>query len=213
MPDAIWIALIGAFVAVATVVSPIIVVQQTNKSRRSDKEQEWARLDAVAEKAEVTAKKVAAKVEEAADLLRKNNKLVADSVVETQGQLKQIHTLVNSDKDALLQSNLAALIAQQVALREIITLKRSLNQESDPETAVSMQTVSIRIEEIKAIIADRAKQAELAKQQARQKPASSATTDGKTPIPVVDEHVAGILERSAAALERTADAAEEKAKP
>lgn len=115
LSDATSIAAIGAIVALATTASPIILSVITANQRRKEKIEDYSRQDAVA-----------AQAAEAARLLLDANERVARQTAtastETQGQLRQIHTLVNSNLTQEMQARLVALDAQIVLTQEVMRL-------------------------------------------------------------------------------------------
>jgi len=115
LSDATSIAAIGALVAMATTASPIILSVITANQRRKEKVEDYSRQDAVA-----------AQAAEAARLLLDANERVARqsaaSASETQSQLKQIHTLVNSNLTQEMEARLVALDAQLVLTQEVMRL-------------------------------------------------------------------------------------------
>jgi hypothetical protein len=147
--DAVW----GAFVV--AVVGPLLLAWLTNRQRRSDKREDWARQDAVAEKAA-----------EAAKLLLAANERVAKTAAETNGKLDVIHTLVNSNMTAAMQAELDATSRELVSLREITALKQAAGLEPTPAALAAVQATEAKIAELTAALRDRLAQTALAEQQA-----------------------------------------------
>ena len=163
--QAVWIALI---VAVPALLGPVIVARITNKQRRADKIEDWAREDAVAAKAELVAKQaeeaarllrartdeVAAKAEEAAALLLEANERVAlqstTAYKVTTGKLDQIHELVNSNMTALLQDQV--LVNEQL----LVALQLFARDNPLPEAVATIEATKAKIAELRARLTDRA---------------------------------------------------------
>lgn len=97
--DVIIVALIVSLVA------PILLAFITNRENRLTKKEQWAREDAVA-----------AKAQQVVQTLKENT-----TVVNT--KLDTIHTLVNSNMTAAMQSELAATRRELVLMKEVLALK------------------------------------------------------------------------------------------
>jgi hypothetical protein len=136
---------------VATVVSPSLLALMTNRARRKDKQLDWAREDVVAKKAE-----------EAARLLVESNKEIADKVEKasknTDSQLRQIHTLVNSDMTAARMDQRDQTRLTLLATKKIIQLDRDAGRVPSPEDMDAIATAETQIRKLDAILADRAEQ-------------------------------------------------------
>src|SRR6185503_6664284 len=96
--DTVQLALIVAIPAFA---APVLMAILTNWLASKDKKLDYARQDAVAKK-----------VEDAANLLRASNDKVAETTKVTNGKLDLIHTLVNSNMTAAMQSELNATVRE-----------------------------------------------------------------------------------------------------
>jgi hypothetical protein len=176
-------------IAVA-VAGPLLLFFLQRQSLRSDrmiemnaqmkeKELEWARQDVVAARAEavaVRATKAAEAVHEqqskqveqaetAAVLLKENNEAVTRAAVETHGQLKIIHTLVNSSLTSAKTSELAALRAQLVLMKELVDQRRQGGIEPNPETLRHIAEVETLVHALAVELAERSGQQEIADQQ------------------------------------------------
>ncbi len=153
--SAVWVALI---VAVASMSGPLLLARQLNRQALAKEGREKKERDAVA-----------AKAEQAADLLRQDSKLLAErtdevarlaaeAAVATASQLdgiktdvKVVHTLVNSDMTATMQALLVSLRAQLVSAQGRL----------DPSSAdhVVLTELPERIAELEAKIDNRTRQA------------------------------------------------------
>jgi len=131
--------LIALIVAVASLAGPILLARSNAKARAKEKTEDWARQDAVA-----------AQAAKAAALLLAENRKVAATAVETQGQLRQIHTLVNSNMTAAMQAQLAALKGQLV-------LMERLAKETPPseDEVATFKAIEAQIAELEAALHDR----------------------------------------------------------
>jgi hypothetical protein len=129
-------------IIVAVIVSttgPLLLGYLTDRARRRDKKEDYARQDIVADRAE-----------EAARLLLEENKRVAEATAQTQGQLQEIHTLVNSNLTAAMQAELSAC--------EALLEMKIRYSEVDEE-------LRLKIVELKTILYDRTKATELGESQ------------------------------------------------
>lgn len=160
--NAILIALI---VAVPAIVSPLLLSLMTNRNRRLEKEQDYARLDMVAEKAEKAAEMVADKVRlvaqkaaEDAKLLVSINERVAAKAKLTIEKLDVIHALVNSNMTATMQSELDSHVVALALMIEIIELKRAAGSEPSVESLASIKSETLRVETLKKVLTDRIEQ-------------------------------------------------------
>jgi ABC-type multidrug transport system fused ATPase/permease subunit len=166
----VWIALI---VAIPAMLSPVLMAWMTNRNRRQEKQEDYTRQDQVAATAAESARRlddnqakaqealriVAAKAEETARLLKENNKAQADAAVVTQGQLKQIHTLVNSNMTAAMQGQYDATERELTMMLEVIALKKAAGHEPNIETLALVEATKGKISQLSAAITDRATQA------------------------------------------------------
>lgn len=149
--NTIHLALIAAFV---TLVTPLLTVLVTTYTRRSDRAED--RKD----RAEVAAQVVRAaeKAEDAATLLVESNANIAAVAAQaderTNGQLKQIHTLVNSEKTA-------GYVRELALGREMLIMMRRVENPSTDEQVV-IATREARVQELEGIIAERTSAAEMA---------------------------------------------------
>ncbi len=134
LSDATSIAAIGAIVALATTASPVILSVITARQRQREKAEDYKRQD-----------DVAAKAEEAAALLLAANERVAHQTAtassETQAQLRQIHTLVNSNLTQEMEARLVALDAQIVLTHEVMRLNTAAG--ADPTEASQAALLSL----------------------------------------------------------------------
>ncbi len=149
LTDATTIAIIGAIVALATTVSPIILSVITASQRRKEKAQDYIRQDAVA-----------AQAAEAARLLLVSNELVAkrtsEAAAETQGQLRQIHTLVNSKLTEEMKGRLEAL--DSLLAMTIKNIELNLAAGIEPTEVVRTALASLRrtVETLRSSLVERA---------------------------------------------------------
>lgn len=147
MADQIWLALTVAIPAIITgAVAPLATVLIANRGRRKDKEQDWARQDAVA-----------AQAAEAAKLLLAANERVAATAEAANAKLDVIHTLVNSNLTAAMQAELDATVRELAMMNEVIDLKRANGHEPSVNTLATVKATELRISELKATLADRLK--------------------------------------------------------
>jgi hypothetical protein len=138
------------------------------KIRREEKEQEYARLDLVAAKAEATRQEQASRTEEAAALLLASNLEVANTAKITNGKLDVIHTLVNSSLTGAMQSEADAVARELAMMLEVVELKRAAGKEPTEEVLAAIDATKAKIAELHAKLADRLKQAEIVTEQEKE---------------------------------------------
>jgi hypothetical protein len=143
--EAIWIAVI---VAMTSTVSPLLLAYLTNRQRRRDKLEDWARQDAVAAQARQVAD----------DLLRVNRQVVgateeANTKLDTaNGKLDTIHGLANSTLTAAKQAELDAKNVTLVLMRELA--ERNGDGQS-VERAAAIDALAASIEALQAEVDER----------------------------------------------------------
>lgn len=157
--DSLWVALLVA------VIGPAVLSFLTNRQRRADKREDWARQDAVAAKVDAAARQaataaellrlrqeqVAAQAAEAANLLLAANERVAAAAAETSGKLDVIHLLVNSNLTIAQQRELAATTTMLTTMREVVSLKEQLGVTS---STASLEHIRITEERVNALARD-----------------------------------------------------------
>lgn len=160
--EAVWIAGIGVFSAI---VGPLLLSWLQTKNTIALKQADWDRLDKVAELASQTARDASdAVVKVASDLNTRqselNEGLVEVARVAKEGQdgvnvqLKQIHTLVNSNLTAALRGEMTAVQSNLLALRKLEELKPS----STAAELSAIQTLENRERELTATLSEREEQ-------------------------------------------------------
>lgn len=70
-------------------------------------------------------------------------------------KLDLIHSLVNSNMTAALQSELDATVRELAMMKEVIELKRAMGIEPSPEVLSAITSTQTRINELLAVIRDR----------------------------------------------------------
>jgi len=98
---------------------------------------------------------VAAQAAEAARLLLANNERVARTQTETNGKLDVIHTLVNSNMTAAMQSEFDAVTRELAMMREVASLKQAAGHKPDAATLAAIEATEARLHELDANLADR----------------------------------------------------------
>lgn len=121
--------LVAALVAIASTVSPLLLAVVTGHQRRMEKEQDWRRQD---------------------DIRRRDKADRLADKAEINGQLKEIHVLVNSNMTAQLKSEYDGTLRELVLMREL----------GRPSSAIEL--VEIKLAEQRAVLADRLRQTEAA---------------------------------------------------
>jgi hypothetical protein len=163
-PTSIVVAAVSLIGVLAVgILAPAWLLSRTERIHREDRQADWDRQDQVAEKAEKAAadlaksqKRIADKAEEAATLLLANNERVAQTQAETNGKLDVIHTLVNSNMTAAMQSEFDAVSRELAMMREVAALKQAAGQEPSAETTAAIGATEAKLHELDAALADRA---------------------------------------------------------
>jgi len=127
--------------------SPLLMAWLTNRHAAAKEARDHARQD-----------EVAAKVDNAARLLKENTKAVADTAAETHSQLKVIHTLVNSTLTAAIKAQYDATTRELAMMREVVDLKRKSGHEPSEEALGAIKATEATISELKSVLADRVTQ-------------------------------------------------------
>jgi hypothetical protein len=169
----IFLPLFG--VLLVGVIVPIYLVNRANKERREDaiaaaaqhredRDAEWARQDRVADLARkatddlaISQKEIADQAAEAARLLLINNKQVAKVQGETNSKLDTIHTLVNSNMTAAMQSEFDATKRELAMMREVMELKKAAGLQPTAEVLASIASTETKLQELSDLLEDRAR--------------------------------------------------------
>lgn len=146
----VWIA---GIVAVSSAVAPLLIAIVTSSQKRKDRAQEYARLDAVAVKADAVADKAA----EAAKLLLESNARVQQRGEVVNEKLDEIHVLVNSNMTAMMQSELDATRTSLALMKEVIDLKRASGKKPSSEAAANLKATEAKVKELSSKLAVRQK--------------------------------------------------------
>lgn len=180
-------------VAVPTFVAPIILLFANRMLDRGDRRRQYEREDEVRRQVEIVAEKTAAR----------DRVAVADSN-EIKAQVRAVHTLVNSDKTAQMEANLAALEGQLAALLRLEVVGKRLNPPVDAteEERMLINSLRTRCDSMRLTLVKREEQTKLAEAQIKR--AEMQTTSAG------DQRTADATERVAYETKRVADAAEKK---
>lgn len=158
-----YIAIVAALSAALTsTIAPILLAVIAYRQRRQEKFDEYTRQDQVAARVEDAARKllqrqdeVAAKAAEAAKLLLANNERVAADAEKANAKLDVIHTLVNSNMTAALQSEMDATTRELAMMREVVELKRAAGSDPTTEVLAAIEATKMKLGELAATLADR----------------------------------------------------------
>lgn len=124
-------AVVAVVVAVfASITAPLILAVFTARMHRQDREADWARQDILAERA-------------------------ADTAKETNGKLDVIHTLVNSQLTAAMQSELDAIVRELAMMLEVIALKKAAGFEPTAEALAALDAAQAKVADLTAKLEDR----------------------------------------------------------
>ncbi len=132
--SAVWVALI---VAGAGLIGPLLLARLTDRQRRAEKAEDYARQDAVTRLLLASNERVATQTEQASEV--------------TNGKLDQIHELVNSTLTGAMEGQLLAVEAQLVMVRRF-----------QPDEAAEIAVLEDTVAELRTKLADRARQTLLA---------------------------------------------------
>jgi hypothetical protein len=153
IPDVLWYALIISFFST---VSPLTLAYLTNKHTRRDRQEDWARQDAVALHAA-----------RAAELLVADNKKVAATAALAIVKLDVIHTLVNSSLTEAMQSEYEAVKRELILINEVINLGKAAGREPSPATLTEVSLAEIKVGTLSQALSDRLKSATQAAMQVK----------------------------------------------
>lgn len=142
---------IGLIVGIGTTISacaPVLHGWMTNRQRRRERKEDRDERDEVAEKAAEAARLLIVQTDKVA-------KAAAIAAADTKTQLKQIHTLVNSDMTAARQSELN--LARELLLEKQGTLARDQEDRrpTSQEYLTAIDALKTHIVELEQILADR----------------------------------------------------------
>lgn len=132
--DAAVAVVVAAAIACA---GPLLLDWRTGQRRARERKEDFARQDIVAGKVDQVA--AAAKV----------------ATVETASQLRQIHTLVNSDMTAARQGQLDQTRLSLILLRKIVAMAESAGRAATVDELAAIEETEKRIGELEGILADR----------------------------------------------------------
>ncbi len=156
MDPSLALLLTAAMASGAAILSPIILSQLTNRARRIEREIDFARQDEVALKARETAALLLA----AQKVTIEKTDQVAETAtlrsLEVNTQLRQIHTLVNSDMTAARQGQLDQSRKSLMLLKKVAGMAEKLGlPPPSKEELLEMEETEKHIVELEAILADR----------------------------------------------------------
>jgi len=157
---------------IVSVIAPIMVAYLTNKQNRANKQMDWDRQDAVAREAKRQQNEVAAQAATAADLLLQAQRETASRTEEVarvaaltardqSSQLRQIHTLVNSDMTAARQELLDQTRLLVVLYRKTLDDDKIAGRPSDSQDVKAYDDALVRVDQLQVILADRLAQQRL----------------------------------------------------
>jgi hypothetical protein len=152
------------------------VKEQDAKAAEEARQQEWDRQDIVADRvvraAEIAAARadevavkaaeVAVRTNEVAVALKNANAMVSETAKETGAQLRQIHTLVNSERTAGYERELLSSKLITVLLSQILELRAEQGNKPTKETLALLESNATKTKELENTLADRLKQTQAA---------------------------------------------------
>jgi len=151
---------------IVALIAPALLAINTARLATLSKRQDWARQDLVAARLEKKQDDIAKAAQKTADLLVKAQeetirrtdvvaKRAREADDDIQAQLKQIHTLVNSDMTAARKAELVAVETALGLLNRVIAINHRAGMPISSDDRESKDDKETRIEELKTIIADR----------------------------------------------------------
>lgn len=159
-------------VVVSPFISAWVMAYLTGRNRREEKVQDYIRQDAVAAQAAEAARllsaataKASVRAEEVASELRRNTTVTND-------KLDVIHTLVNSNLTASMQSEYDATKRELAMMLEVIALKKAAGLEPSIDALAAVDATKVRIGELNSKLMDRAAQQQVVEKQLASKPDS-----------------------------------------
>ena len=145
-------------VALIVALSAIINLWITGYQRKSERREDYRRQDEVAAKAEEAAKLLLMNQQRALVATEEVARVAAESHTSTDRQLERIHTLVNSDRTAALQSWRDQAQLTLLGLKKIIALDNDAGRPPSPEDLASIDLVESQLVKLNEELDDRAKQ-------------------------------------------------------
>jgi len=171
MSDPFWQPLFIFLAAVLlAIITPLATVFASSYARRKERE------DDRKDRAEVAAqvREAAKRAQEAAALLVESNAEVAAAAAKaaerTNGQLKQIHTLVNNQLTTAISTAMDGLKTGLISMKELIEVKKSLGQEPTADTIAAVAALEARISELSQQLVDRRSAAEAVAKEQKENP-------------------------------------------
>lgn len=198
MSDAVLIALI---VAVPALLSAPLMAMLTNRNAAAKEARDYARQDAVAEKAAEVAQKLLDQQAEQARLLKESQAAASAQAVKTNAEIEKLTGMLDGNFTKLMEDNLDAKVTSLVLARQLLAMTHEAGHPTTPEALAEIETLKSRIAELTTAITER-------------KHTTVMQSDGNArspgPLAVADDRTAVAAERSAAATERIATATEDK---
>lgn len=165
--------ILALIVAVPASLSPLVLRWWDSKSiadakekeaeeRRTDKEQDWARQDAVADKLIASNAKVAASAKASSDIIAASAALTEEKLAELKVGQDQVHTLVNSNLTAAMEAQLEALEGKLIVQVQMHEYKKEAGKKLEPEAIASMEETTRKIADLKKSLEERAIQTKIA---------------------------------------------------
>lgn len=147
---------VAGITSLSALITAVVLNLLTNRARQRERSEDFARQDAVAKEV----KAVKAATEAAAKLLLANTS-------DTNTRLAVIHTLVNSQMTAALQSERDATERLLVVMLEIIELKKTTGHSPNTETLTAVEVIRNRVKELQVILTERGIQTAIAAEQGK----------------------------------------------
>lgn len=159
--DGVTLGLMVFVGGLAATGSPILLAAITNRYNRRTKEQEWARQDLLAARAE----KAAADQLAIQHAVEEGVKAANAKLAEVAEVAKVTHALVNSDKTSAMKEKRDSMARLLLITRELAELHASLGHAPSADLLASMARDQANLEALDAAIVDRLEQQALAEAQ------------------------------------------------
>jgi hypothetical protein len=186
MSDIVTVAVV---VGITGIIGPLVLAIVANRSRKQDRQEDWARQDEVAARVTEAARKtgeVADQAATAAKLLARENQKVAAATLLTNDkidavavQATQIHGLVNSAMSEEMRRNLESQESLLVVLEELQDVKRVAGVPTSADAAARIEATRATIAELKAALGDRFRATMRAEETAAAAAAAAAAVEGE----------------------------------
>ncbi len=174
------IALIVGIGASISALSPVLLAYTTNKQHRRDREEDRLERETVATRAANVAKELKDVQKTTLAVTKDNAVAAAVSAADAKTQLKQIHTLVNSNLTAARQSELNQTKLLLVAMKRVMAYDSELGRDTSPEDLAAVEAAISHIAGLEQLLAQGKGQLDAVEQEADTAAAAAAAAAAAT---------------------------------